>query len=189
MEKIVNIHMIVNDIHNHKFTIHKLDGAEFFAISSVDHIFHWGQGHDLSNSSIPKENNKTNKKRLKIKHHSGLGSTQVRKSLKIKVLSEQQKGQVSESCWPKGRELYHLSLKCFERNTRVPSIAIPNTLVLSWKQIKPSSYTEDTHVSKPPMTSTSVLVHETRYQIHTGIKHTPVFISKGNNNKNNIHLN
>ncbi len=40
MEKIVNIHMIVNDIHNHKFTIHKLDGAEFLAISSVDHIFH-----------------------------------------------------------------------------------------------------------------------------------------------------
>lgn len=138
----------------------------------------------IKTSSIPKENNKTNKKMLKIKHHSGLDSTQVRIFFKIKVLSEQQKGRVSESHWPKGRELYDLSLECFGcfgHNTRVPAIVISNIFLLSWQQTEPSSYTEDKHVSKPTMTSTSVLVHETWYQIHTGAKQTPVLFRKGMN--------
>lgn len=138
----------------------------------------------IKTSSIPKENNKTNKKKVKIKHHSGLDSTQVRKFFKIKVLSEQQKGRVSESHWPKGRELYDLSLECFGcfgHNTRVPAIAISNIFLLSWQQTEPSSYTEDKHVSKPTMTSTSVLVHETWYRIHTGAKQTPILFQKGMN--------
>lgn len=81
----------------------------------------------------------------------------LKKYWKIKVLSEQQKGQVSESRRPKGRELHDLSTELWTLQTQHPCSR------LSPRQIEPSSYTEDKHVSKPTMTSTSVLVHETRY--------------------------
>lgn len=172
-----------------EYTYHVLAVAKFLTMSSADHFLHLGQGHGLSNdqNQLNSQGKHLNKqKKLKIKHHSGLDSTQVRKFFKIKVLSEQQKGRVSESHWPKGRELYDLSLECFGcfgHNTRVPAIAISNIFLLSWQQTEPSSYTEDKHVSKPTMTSTSVLVHETWYRIHTGAKQTPVLFQKGMNIK------
>lgn len=129
--------------------------------------------------------------KVKLKYHSGLNSTQERTFFKIKVLSEQQKGRVSESHWPKGRELYDFSLDCFgcfwtqhpcsrHCDFQHPPPFVKTNRAIKLHRRRQACFQTNNNIHKSPGS------WETWYRIHTG---TQLFLfQKGINIIKIIHI-